>query len=254
MSDQRQAYQRFFVRQVLPKNYRTGSLVFDRPLAGTQPGQFVMAWLPDIGEKPFSVAGCDPLTLTVADVGPFSRALCSLEAGAPVWVRGPLGKGFELKGKRHIVVGGGYGAAPLHFLAKTALAQGGQVCACLGARSQSELLLDADFRALGCRVEMATEDGSAGHHGLVLAAVQAALDDFPADSLYACGPKPMLLALAELCRERKLDGQFSWEAMMRCGIGLCGSCELDEPTCDAVGLAHGWLTCKDGPVSFYRAE
>jgi dihydroorotate dehydrogenase electron transfer subunit len=163
-----------------------------------------------------------------------------------------LGQGFELKGKKHLLVGGGYGAAPLYFLAKQALARGDEVCVCLGARSQAELLLAEDFRAIGCWVEAATEDGSAGHRGLVLEAARAVLADFPAQTLYACGPKPMLLALAAFCKDNHLAGQFSWEAMMRCGIGLCGSCELDEPTCDAVGLAHGWLTCKDGPVSFYQ--
>jgi len=88
----------------------------------------------------------------------------------------------------------------------------------------------------------------------VVEAVRAALADFPAQTLYACGPKPMLLALAAFCKDKQLSGQFSWEAMMRCGIGLCGSCEIDEPTCDAVGLAHGWLTCKDGPVSILEIE
>ena len=247
-----QAYQRCFIQQSLPKNYRTRSLVCDRPLAGAQPGQFVMVWLPEVGEKPFSIADADPLTITVADVGPFSRVLCGLGAGEALWVRGPLGRGFELKGKKHLLVGGGYGAAPLYFLAKQALARGDEVCVCLGARSQAELLLAEDFREIGCRVETATEDGSAGHRGLVLEALRAALADSPAQTLYACGPKPMLLALAAFCKDKQLAGQFSWEAMMRCGIGLCGSCEIDEPTCDAVGLTHGWLTCKDGPVSFYQ--
>ena len=253
MSDM-QAYQRYFISNSQPKNYRTRSLVLDRPLMEAQPGQFVMIWLPDVGEKPFSIADADPFKLTVADVGPFSQALCALKPEQPLWVRGPLGRGFELKGKRHILVGGGYGAAPLYFLAKTALEQGDEVCVCLGARNQAELLLADDFRELGCKVLLATDDGSAGHRGLVLEAVRAALADFPAQTLYACGPKPMLLALAAFCKECKMAGQFSWEAMMRCGIGLCGSCEIDEPTCDAVGLAHGWLTCKDGPVSFYQPE
>jgi dihydroorotate dehydrogenase electron transfer subunit len=251
MSD-KQAYQRYFINTSQTENYRTRSLVLDRPLAEAQPGQFVMIWLPDVGEKPFSIANADPLTAAIAAVGPFSEALCALEPGQPIWVRGPLGQGFELKGKKHLLVGGGYGAAPLYFLAKLARSRGEEVCVCLGARSQADLLLAEDFRELGCRVEAATEDGSTGQRGLVLEAVRAALADFPAQTLYACGPKPMLLALAAFCKANRLAGQFSWEAMMRCGIGLCGSCEIDEPTCDAVGLPHGWLTCKDGPVSFYQ--
>ena len=58
----------------------------------------------------------------------------------------------------------------------------------------------------------------------------------------------MLSALSEICRNEKIPAQLSWEANMRCGIGLCGSCELDEETRKSAGIPAGWLTCKDGPV------
>lgn len=245
-------FQKYTVTCLQCENYRTHNLELDRPLPGAQPGQFVMVWLPDVGEKPFGIASPDPFLLTIAAVGLVSQALCCLQPGERIWARGPLGQGYQLKGKRHLLVGGGYGAAPLYFLARQALAEGGQVRVCLGARTDEELLLIDDFRSMGCQVDVATEDGSAGHKGLVLQAVRQVLKEFPADTLYACGPKPMLTALYNLCRQEKLACQFSWEALMRCGIGLCGSCEMDESTCDEVGLPHGWLTCKDGPVSFYQ--
>ncbi len=243
-------FQTYTVVENRKENYRARTLVLDAPLAGARPGQFVMAWLPGIGEKPFSVAGAAPLALTIAAVGPVSEALCRLPAGARLWARGPFGQGFKLEGKKHLLAGGGYGAAPLRFLAEEALEAGGEVLVCLGAKTADDLLLAESFRSLGCTVEIATEDGSAGAHGLVTALVESVLQDFHPDGLYACGPKPMLLALVDVCRKNNLPGQFSWEALLRCGLGLCGSCELDEATAKAAGIPSGWLTCHDGPVSF----
>ncbi len=243
-------FQTFTVAENRKENYRVRTLVLDAPLPAAQPGQFIMTWLPGIGEKPFSVAEADPLTLTIAAVGPVSGALCRLPIGARLWARGPFGQGFKMEGEKLLLVGGGYGAAPLRFLAQEGLRVGAKVCVCLGAKTADDLLLAEAFHSLGCTVWTATEDGSAGMKGLVTGAVEAALRDFRADGLYACGPKPMLLALVELCRKHELPGQFSWEALLRCGLGLCGNCELDEETCKAAGIPVGWLTCKDGPVSF----
>ena len=84
---------------------------------------------------------------------------------------------------------------------------------------------------------MTTEDGSAGRRGLVTVAVEPLLAAGAVDALYACGPHGMLRALKALCRQYGVPGQLSWEAYMRCGIGLCGSCEHE-----------GMLLCVDGPV------
>lgn len=243
-------YSVFNLKEVRRENYRTSTFVFDKALPEAQPGQFVMVWLPGVGEKPFSIADTAPFSLTVAAVGPFSEALSKLEIGARVWVRGPLGHGFKLSGTRHLLVGGGYGAAPLYFLARQAFTEGGIVQVCLGARTADDLLLIDAFQAIGCQIDITTDDGSAGQHGQVVLAVEDALKKFQPDTLYACGPQPMLLALFNLCRQHKLNAQFSWEALMRCGIGLCGSCELGEEIGRQTGLPGGWLTCKDGPVSF----
>ena len=85
----------FRVQALRRDNLHTCTIFLDARL-DVFAGQFVMAWLPGIGEKPFSISGNDPLTLTVCDVGPVSHALCQLEAGNRLWVRGPLGKGFVL--------------------------------------------------------------------------------------------------------------------------------------------------------------
>ena len=246
-----ESYQAYSIKQVKQENPNARTLVMDQAFPSAQPGQFVMAWLPEAGEKPFSIAGSDPFSLTIAAVGPVSRALCALQPGQRLWARGPLGHGYDLHGRRHLLVGGGYGAAPLLFLAREAVKRGDAVCVCLGAGSARELLLEDAFREAGCEVMVATEDGSRGQRGLVTLAVEEAIADWNPDTLYACGPRPMLMALAALCRENALNAQLSWEAMLRCGIGLCGSCELDADIRQAVGLPPGWLTCKDGPVSVH---
>ena len=238
----------FHIKEIHSENYRTKTFVLDAPLPGAHPGQFVMAWLPDVGEKPFSIAGAEPLKLTVVAVGPFSEALHALQPGDRVWVRGPLGNGYRLSGSRHLLVGGGYGAAPLLYLAETALARGDAVQVCLGARSAQDILLADAFQKAGATVAITTDDGSLGTKGLVTLAVGQALEAFAPDTLYACGPVPMLSALAVQCRDADLPCQLSWEALMRCGIGLCGSCELPKEAGQAAGVPSGWLTCKDGPV------
>jgi len=243
-----QPYQRFRIDHIRDENKATRSLIFDQPLNGAAPGQFVMLWLPGIGEKPYSILNCDPFSITVSSVGPFSSALFDLNIGSRVWARGPLGKGFKLEGRRHLLVGGGYGAAPLLFLAQQACSRNDEVTVCLGARSIADLMMIDAFKGLGCEILVSTDDGSYGEAGLVTKVVGQILQSSRIETLYACGPLPMLSALSEICKNKKIRAQLSWEANMRCGIGLCGSCELDERTRKTAGIPVGWLTCKDGPV------
>jgi dihydroorotate dehydrogenase electron transfer subunit len=213
-----------------------------------------MAWLPDVDERPFSIAGDEPLSLTVARVGPFSARLYALRPGDALWVRGPLGQGFTLRGRRVLLAGGGYGVAPLLFLAGRAVAGGIAVTACIGARTAAEVLLAERFVQLQAALRITTEDGSRGMRGLVTDAVQAEVATHRPDAAYACGPARMLEAVDRLCEAHRLPRQLSWEAHMRCGIGLCGSCELPDPHQPGApldGVPHpGWLTCLDGPVSY----
>jgi dihydroorotate dehydrogenase electron transfer subunit len=210
------------------------------------PGQFVMAWLPGIGEKPFSIAEMKPFGLLVVDVGPFSHAVHQLQPGDRIWIKGPLGQGYAIQGKSLLMVGGGYGSAPLYALAERAVKQDCQVVVCLGARSVDGVLLSDEFQALGCEIYLSTEDGSHGHPGLVTEIVESLLDDKVFDVLYACGPIRMLSALAVVSKAYKTPYQLSWEALMRCGMGLCGSCEVPQSVDPA--LPSGWLACFDGPV------
>jgi dihydroorotate dehydrogenase electron transfer subunit len=238
-------HQRYDVVETRSLNHRTKTLILDRDLPA-QPGQFAMVWLPGVDERPYSLAGSSPLSLTVVAVGPFSEALFALEVGDRVWVRGPLGQGFRLPappaGRRLLLVGGGYGVAPLLFLTREAVAAGCEVTAVVGARLREDILLVDDLKSLGARVRVTTEDGSMGIVGTVLPTVEALMAEERPDILYACGPVGMLEALERVSIAHALPHQLSWEAHMRCGIGLCGSCEVH-------GRSDGWLTCLDGPVA-----
>ena len=144
---------------------------------------------------------------------------------------------------------GGYGAAPLLYLAETALARGDVVRVCLGARSAQDILLAEAFEKVGATVAITTDDGSLGQQGLVTLAVGDALDMFAPDAL--CMPAGRCRCCprwAVQSRDAGVPTQLSWEALMRCGIGLCGSCELPAEAGQAAGVPSGWLTCKDGPV------
>lgn len=226
------------VLDVVEENYRTRTFTVDLRLPDAYPGQFVMVWLPGINEKPLSLMDNDPVRFTVAAIGPFTRAMHDLKAGDKVWVRGPFGHGYTLEGKRVVLVGGGYGVAPLHFLARRALEQGMEVTAIIGARTAADLLFEERFRSLGVPVLLTTDDGSYGRRGVVTDALASLLGDSTGvDTVYACGPEPMLEAVRAMCVERRVSVQLSWARVMRCGMGICGTCARD-----------GWLVCRDGPV------
>jgi len=235
-------YKNLKILEVEKINLRTVNIFVDDS-SDADPGQFGMVWLPGIGEKPYSLAGVKPLRFVVVDAGPFSHRVQGLKRGDRIWFRGPLGHGFRLMGRKGLMVAGGYGAAPLLFLAKRAVEKKMEIQVCLGGKTQSDLILQKEFLKTDAKLQLATEDGSAGFHGLVTKLTEKLLVGYKPDYLYACGPNPMLEKIEEITEKLSVPCQLSWEAHMRCGIGVCGSCELNR---DAKG--NGWLVCQDGPV------
>jgi dihydroorotate dehydrogenase electron transfer subunit len=234
--------------EIADETAKVRTFVFDLHLEA-EPGQFVMAWFPGLDEKPFSLVRADPVILTIARVGPFTEAVYTLSAGDRLWLRGPLGQHFTLPeyripGKsRLLLVAGGYGVAPLHFLAERALVAGWDVTAVIGARTGGDIVFANRFAALGARVAITTDDGSLGQRGLATDLADRLLAESEYDTLYACGPEPMLQAVERLVRTRSLPAQLSYERYMRCGFGVCGSC-----------AQNGWLVCKDGPVKYLTPD
>jgi dihydroorotate dehydrogenase electron transfer subunit len=232
---------------ITDESARVRTLVLDRRIEA-DPGQFVMAWLPGIDEKPFSLVHADPVTLMVARVGPFSTAVHALDTGDRLWIRGPLGTTFHLPVGRPpagalLLVGGGYGVAPLHFVAERAIATGWAVSVVIGARTAADIVFAGRFAALGARVAVTTDDGTVGQQGVATDAAAHLLNEQSFQAIYACGPEPMLDAVEKLARARNLPAQLSYEGYMRCGMGVCGSC-----------ARGGWLVCRDGPVKSIHAE
>jgi dihydroorotate dehydrogenase electron transfer subunit len=225
------------VRTVMPAGTR-GVVIELEACLQAEPGQFMMLWRPGVDEKPFSLVDVDPVTLAIVRVGPFTERMQSVQPGDRLYLRGPLGHGFSLVGQRPLLVAGGCGSAPLAYLSRRLRELGRPVSVALGARCASELLLQQRFHSQGVTVLACTEDGSCGERGLVTEAAGRALESGRYDRVYACGPSPMLERVEELCRIHGVPGELSWEAYMRCGIGVCGSCDRGT----------GLLVCKDGPV------
>ncbi len=220
---------------------------------GAQPGQFVMLWLPRVDEKPFSVAFDDgkTLQLTIARVGKFTEKLFKMKAGDLVGVRGPYGRTFVYeKGEHLAVVGGGYGAAPLYFLAHQAVGKGCTVEFVVGARSAEHLLFVERAKALkGVTVHVATDDGSVGFKGYNAALLAELLKGgkkskiFSVDRILTVGPEKMMKAVSDLALEHKIPCQVSVERYMKCGFGVCGQCCIDD---------SGMATCMEGPVMDHK--
>jgi dihydroorotate dehydrogenase electron transfer subunit len=185
-------------------------------------------------------AGHLELQFLIEDVGPGTNRLCELGPGDDLWLLGPLGAGFAgpREGRRALLVGGGVGIAPLAIWQdQLEAASSPDVTVLLGFRDAGH----APGASLLAGARIATDDGSVGHQGLVTELLEAELNRDPHREVYACGPPPMLDAIASLCAERATPAQLALEAGMACGFGACYGC--------VVPTRGGYLRlCIDGPV------
>lgn len=204
-----------------------------------RPGQYLMVWLPRDNEKPFGIASVNPLMLSIAKVGPFSAKIHELKKGDKITFRGPYGSSFKLKGKRLLLVGGGYGVVPLYFLALSLTpTKRKNVTVVIGAKTKSDLPFINKFKKLGCNVEVSTDDGSAGFKGFATDLTKSLLEKDKFDSVYTCGPMVMMKKIAKISKSNKIPCQVSLEKFFKCGgMGLCGECSH-----------NGHLICQEGPV------
>jgi dihydroorotate dehydrogenase electron transfer subunit len=221
--------------------------------AAAEPGQFVAFAVGGplsaaLLRRSIAIAGVGQGTVTVvvAPHGVGSTWLTGLQQGDRVDVVGPLGRPFPLPapGTPALLVGGGYGAAALAPLAQALEAQGSPVAAVAGAASADRLCSLDELAAAGARVEVTTDDGSAGRQGLVTLAVDELIGD--AGVVYACGPMPMLRAVAAAATAAGLPSYVAVEEAMACGIGVCMTCVL--PVIGADGRSRFARSCTEGPV------
>ena len=220
------------------------------------PGQFVMVYAFGVGEVPISVCGPpqrpgEPVVLTVRDVGAVTHAICSAEPGSMLGLRGPLGNSWPVAaaaGGDVVVVAGGIGLAPLRPVVLATLADRsryGAVSVLYGARTPGDLLYTEELAAwaehLVVEVTVDAADPSwMGRVGVVPALLERSEFRPDAVTAFVCGPEVMIQFTVEALRARGVPDErivLSLERDMRCGVGLCGHCQLG-PT----------LICRDGPV------
>ena len=230
-----------------------------------QPGQFahvrVLPLKDALLRRPFSifqVAG-DTFSILYKTVGKGTEALSpGCKPGEELSVIAPLGHGFTVPkrgGETPLLVAGGYGMAAMYLLAQRS-PQSGIVF--VGGRRRVDILCEKEFQALGWDVRVTTEDGSHGEKGLVTQPLIAELQrKIPFRKLFACGPTPMLRAVARIAEEFEVPAELSMDEHMCCGVGVCLTCVIPVKTGDGPRRAKalprdgGWeyqRTCTEGPV------
>jgi dihydroorotate dehydrogenase electron transfer subunit len=200
-----------------------------------------MLWIPGVDEIPLSVLDIrdNMVSVSVKAVGDTTRHLHALEAGATLGIRGPFGNSFTESRGRVLLVGGGTGTAPLLFLAKQLATKTERLSFVEGAKTKDELLFVRELGSICNEKNLitTTEDGTYGLQCLVTQPLTSLLDKEKFDMIYTCGPEVMVKKIFELTEKRKLPIEASLERLMRCGIGLCGSCMIGK-----------YRVCRDGPV------
>ncbi len=217
-----------------------------------KPGQFINVYSADGSKllpRPISICEIDreagTLRIVYRIAGAGTKEFSKLTAGHTVDVMGPLGNGFTIEGKKAILIGGGIGIPPMLQLAKELQIEKSIV---LGYRDEE--FLSEEFKPYG-NVYMSSDSGTIGVKGTVMDAIKEYGID--GDIIFACGPTPMLKAIANYALENNIVAQISMEEKMACGVGACLACVCQSKEVDHHSNVHNKRICKDGPV-FYAGE
>jgi dihydroorotate dehydrogenase electron transfer subunit len=188
------------------------------------------------------------LEVVFATRGKGTEWLSRLHRHDAVDIVGPLGRPFALPKEpvSCVLVAGGYGSAPMFSLADALRARGCRVDVVLGASTEGKLFGVLDAKRIAASLTITTDDGSLGERGMVTDALPAVLERTDADVVYACGPMPMLRAVAKVATEYGAYSQCAVEESMACGIGVCMTCVL--PVIGDDGVTRMLRSCVDGPV------
>ena len=240
--------------------YQRMGLSCESGFDAAKPGQFIMLRIGTSSNpllrRPFSLLGLIRednrvigIEILYKVVGKGTRQLADAREGEILSVIGPLGNAFLVPAdcRRLVLVAGGVGVPPIRFLAQSLMEREGEPRRCMvfiGGHGKDDLVCLGEFDLPGFLTDISTDDGSRGHHGVVTQSLTRALDQEPADLVCACGPLPMLKAVAEIARKRGTACQISIEAMMACGMGACLGCAV-KMAGDGDRYRH---VCMDGPV------
>ncbi len=241
--------------------YHTLSLVAPGIAATARAGQFV-GLLAGIDRsfllrRPFSIHQVDrhgprfgTIELVFDVVGPGTRALAELRQHDSVDVIGPLGRPFTLPERpvACLLVGGGYGTAPLFLLAEELRVRGCRIDFVVGAATSERLFKAIEAKRLGRTAVITTDDGSSGQRGQVTDPLPALMVQARTQMVYACGPMPMLAAVSRVAAAAGVPCQVAVEELMACGTGICFSCVIPLADPADPGSTRMARSCTEGPV------
>jgi len=236
--------------------YHSLTLVAPEVAAQAKPGQFVSLGVEGGGtllRRPFSIYAVSrggPAAGTVEVVfevnGPGTEWLATRTKHDVVDIVGPLGRSFPIPQQRVscLLVGGGYGVAPLLFLASALQKQGLRVDMIIGAATAERIFNPIEAKRLSAGTYFTTEDGSSGVKGRVTDVVDQVMDAGQIGVVYACGPMPMLAAVARIAARRRVPVQVGVEEAMACGVGVCWTCVVPYWS---GGEVRNVRACVEGP-------
>ncbi len=175
--------------------------------------------------------------------------LAKKEIGSQIDIIGPLGYGtFQFDEYTNLaILGGGIGVFPLYELAKNAKESNKNVNIYLGFRSKDFVVLEEEFKDVSNKLVITTDDGSYAEKGFAINYLEKDIEEGKVDSIYACGPLPMLKAVQKLALEKDIPCQISLEEKMGCGLGVCLGCAVKTAKSSKEAPEY-WHVCKAGPV------
>ena len=241
-----QYHQIVFVIGDLVKSCRPGNFVAIR--VGGDSSRMILRRAFAISRVSESVSFGGTMELIVAPHGAGSKWLCSQAEGSEVDIVAPLGTAFGIPTQpvKTLLVGGGYGSAPLFGLAEVLKARGCKVDMLLGASAGGKIYAPMEGKRSVNSLKIYTEDGSMGETGRVTDPIRKLIEEKQVDVIYSCGPMAMLRAISELTAGTEVVHQCAVEEAMACGIGICMTCVL--PVMDESGKVAMLRSCIDGPV------
>ncbi|NLK00551.1 MAG: dihydroorotate dehydrogenase electron transfer subunit [Clostridia bacterium] len=239
------------------ENYYLMELQRPEVAKNARAGQFIHARCKDSKDpllrRPFSIYSLDSdkgrIKILYEIKGMGTELLSKYKEGDFLDIMAPLGNGFNLEGNisSAILVGGGIGGAPLMALAESLKGRGiNRIYFLVGAQSKDKLIPTVDFESLGVNVITATDDGSEGHRGYITDLLPMKLKESSEGcTVFACGPRPMLKAVAQICARKNIPCQLSLEEIISCGVGACQGCVCKVKDNDTETYHR---VCLEGPV------
>ena len=232
------------IEKVIDETSTVRTLIFsDEIMSKVLPGQFAMVWIPGVNELPMSVMiskESGKAAFTVRKHGLASTGLFNVKVGEQIGIRGPYGNSFDIREGKLLLVGGGTGLVPMMRLL-TFVKPTDSITVLIGAKSKDEIFFEDLANSLlennSHKVLVSTDDGSYGEKGYVTDLVEKLVNETRFDAVYVCGPEIMMYKTVDSAHSRGIFVQASLERMMKCGVGICGSCCVGED-----------LVCKDGTV------